>query len=388
MKIVSVIAEFNPFHNGHKRQIDFIKRELKPDYTIAFMSGNFTQRGEPSILDKYARARHAILSGYDLVVELPTVFATQNAEIFASGALKLISSIMCENVLCFGAECDNISDFYSVANELLCESDELKAIIKQQLASGVSLIDARDYAFLKLYPNQKHIISSPNNVLGLEYVKAIIKNNYGVTPIVLKRDGSAYNEGLEVNEIPSAFGVRNAVANGNLESVKKGVPPYVFNDLPSSIKSGDKAIIYSLITKDKSEIASTLDCSEGLENRIKEASKKHSKLCDVIDEVKTKRYTISRIKRIILSTALGITKDSVNLALNSELYLKVLAVNGKKTEVFSELAKTGLPLITKKADESNLTPSAKAVYEKDLYSCDLYGLITEKPIKENFMIIV
>ena len=153
MKIVSVIAEYNPFHNGHKRQLDFIKRELKPDYTVAFLSGNFTQRGEPALLDKFTRARHAIKAGFDAVIELPTVFATQSAEIFGSGALKLINSLNAENVLCFGAETGDLDCFYQTANALLNESNELKSVIKSGLKTGVSLIDARDSAFKTLYPN-------------------------------------------------------------------------------------------------------------------------------------------------------------------------------------------------------------------------------------------
>ena len=136
MKIVSVIAEYNPFHNGHKRQIEYIKRELKPDFTIAFLSGNFTQRGGVAVLDKFTRARHAILAGFDAVIELPTTFATQSAEIFSSGAVKLISSLPCENVLCFGAETDSADLFIKTANLLLNEPNDFKTLIKDFTSLG------------------------------------------------------------------------------------------------------------------------------------------------------------------------------------------------------------------------------------------------------------
>ena len=180
MKICTVIAEYNPFHNGHLKQLNYIKKELQPDYTIVIMSGNFTQRGDIAILDKYTRASHAILGGADLVLELPQVFACQNAEVFSKGALSILSKLPGEKTLCFGAENDNLDDFINLAKVLNNETKEYKRLLKENLSQGNSFIIARKKSLENLYKNSNlnlSLLDSPNNILGLEYIKAILKKH-------------------------------------------------------------------------------------------------------------------------------------------------------------------------------------------------------------------
>ncbi|MBQ3235114.1 MAG: nucleotidyltransferase family protein, partial [Clostridia bacterium] len=173
MKICCIVAEYNPFHNGHLRQIEYVKNTVKPDYTVIIMSGNFTQRGDIAILDKFTRARHAVLAGADAVIELPTVFATASAEFFASGAVKLVNSLPGEKVLCFGAECGDKAELFKIANSMLEEGEEFKCLLKNELKKGVSLLKARELALSKTASVNDEILSKPNNVLGIEYIKAI-----------------------------------------------------------------------------------------------------------------------------------------------------------------------------------------------------------------------
>lgn len=388
MKICSIIAEYNPFHNGHLRQIKYIKETIKPDYIVAIMSGNFTQRGEPAVLDKFSRARHAVLSGVDAVIELPTVFATASAEFFASGAVKLINSLPGEKVICFGAECGDKNELTKIALSMLEESNEFKTLLKEELKKGVSLLKARELALLKTADVNEEILSKPNNVLGVEYIKAILKNGYDIKVEVLKREGSNYNDRAINSQTPSALAVRQAVVNGETENMKGTMPECVLNDLPKALPSLDKEILYSVLSSTKSELKNVLDCIEGLENRIVSFAKESVTTNELIEKIKTKRYTTARIKRILLSTLLKIDKTLIRTALKNKLYLKVLAYNGKRTELLSVLSKSTFPVLTRKSDTAKLGKTAYSVFEKDVFACNIYSLAIEEKLNENNMIIV
>lgn len=388
MKICCVVAEYNPLHNGHLRQLDLIKQNINADIVAVILSGNFVQRGEGAILNKYERARHAIKAGADVVFELPSVFATQTAEIFASGAIKLINSLPGEKVICFGAECGDKKSLEKTARLMLNESPEYKKILKSELKKGTSMLKAREIALCKTVDDfDSSILTKPNNVLGIEYLKAIYKNGYDIEVEVIKRDGGDYNsEDLQVNN-PSALAIRNAVKNGNNEKVKNALPCFVYESLPNALPSFDREIIYSLLTLTKKELALISDCSEGLENRIKALSKEYFSLDSLIENLKTKRYTEARLKRILLSSMLKIDKKTVKLALKSDLYLKVLAIKKEKSQYLSYLSSSKYPLLTRKSDVLNLTPTALKVFEKDVYCNDVYSAVTSEKTNEFYMII-
>ena len=190
MKVCAVVCEYNPFHYGHLKQIEYVKNTLNADKIICVMSGNFTQRGEPAVMDKFTRAKHAIIAGADMVIELPTVFATANAELFSKGAIKIIDSLGIVDSICFGVESGEKEDYISLAKAMNDESKEFKKILKDKLDSGISLAKAK-FETLKEMGNEnlkEELISSPNNILGLEYTKALLslKSNIEIEPLKSK----------------------------------------------------------------------------------------------------------------------------------------------------------------------------------------------------------
>lgn len=387
MKICCVVAEYNPFHNGHLLQLDYIKQKLKPDLVAVILSGNFVQRGESAVLDKYKRARHAVIAGADVVFELPTVFATQTAEIFASGAIKLINSLPGEKILCFGAECGCKKSIINTARLLLNETPEYKQILKSELKNGTSLLKARELALTQTIAGfDPTILSKPNNVLGIEYVKAIYKNGYDIGIEVLKRDGGDYNSDSLSVKNPSALAIRTAIQTGNKQNVKGALPEFVYNDLPNDIPNFDREIIYSLISLTKKELACVSDCAEGLENRIKALARENYSLDTLIEKLKTKRYTEARLKRILLSAMLGIDKKLVKSALKKDLYLKVLAIKKEKLEILSYLSTAKYPLLTRKSDVKRLNSTALSIFEKDVFANDIYSIITKNKTNEFYMV--
>ena len=389
MKICSTICEYNPLHLGHLRHINYIRQNLSPDLTAVIMSGNFTQRGEGAVLDKYTRASHAIKAGADIVIELPTVFALSNAEIFAKGGVKLINALPKPNEICFGTETDNLSSLISVAKLLAFESEDFKKVLKTELDKGEPLVKARATALLQTAGDiDASVISSPNNILGIEYIKAILENNYDISIKNLKRDGNGYNETKITKALPSALAIRTAISSGKKRKVKKLVPNFVYEDLPSNLPNFDKEIIFSLLHKTKEELSLILDCSEGLENKIKTAIKDSFTLTDLISNLKSKRYTESRIKRILFSAMLGISKEFTFDCLNSDLYLKVLAINKDKLSALGELSNSKYPLITRKSDINKLSGIAKECFEKDILANDIYNLITNNKTNEFEMKLV
>ncbi|MBE5744277.1 MAG: nucleotidyltransferase family protein [Clostridiales bacterium] len=388
LKICSIIAEYNPLHNGHIKQLSYVKNVIKPDYIVIIMSGNFTQRGEGAILSKYARARHAINAGADAVIELPSVFATQSAEFFASGAIKLINSLPYEKSVCFGAECGDVDKIYTLAKNLISESQEQSKIIKSYLDKGTSLLKARQLALYETTGIDVDILTKPNNVLGVEYLKAIVKNNYDIEPIVIKREGDYNQTELLSKENPSATAIRQAIVDNNIESLSAFVPNCVLSDLSSTLPDFDKVILSSLLSSTKTELKKIEGCTEGLENRIKEYAEKSLTLTELLSSVSTKRYTTSRIRRILLSNALKIDKKLITTALKSKLYLNVLAISKNKPEILSILSKSKYPLITRKSDLNNLSSSALKVFEKDVFANRFYSLVTEDITNPYNMLII
>ena len=390
MKICAIIAEFNPFHLGHLKHLDFVKTTLGAEKIIVVMSGNFTQRGEPAILDKFTRARHAILAGADAVIELPTVFATANAEIFARGAVNIIDSLNVCDGICFGVESGNENAYYSLALAMNDESKEFKKSLKEHLDKGVSLAKAKFLA-LKDTSNEEFdesLISSPNNILGLEYTKAILKRESGLAIYPMLREGDHNDKALKKG-ITSATSIRDKVRNGEKRKVKGNVPPFVYKDLEEYPFSFDKMIMTKLLTTSTDELSKILDCTEGLENRIKALSKDNHSVETLVEKTSTKRYPQTRIRRILISNLLNIKSSFVFDALEHKLYAKILAVNSDSKDIISLLKeKSSIPLLTRKSDASVLKKTATKCFEIDTLACDLYSLATNTKLNENNMLII
>ena len=236
MKICSCIAEYNQLHLGHLKHIDYMKTVLGAEKIIVVMSGNFTQRGEPAVLDKFTRAKQAIIAGADVVIELPTVFATANAERFAFGAINLIRALGVADGICFGVESGDKDAYIRLANALNNESKDFKKALKEHLEQGVSLAKAKFLAVQSLGGNfDEKLVSSPNNILGLEYVKAILKSKCDIEIFPMLRDGD-HNDTTLKSGITSATSIRTALKLGKIKKAKKSLPPFVYKELKEYLK--------------------------------------------------------------------------------------------------------------------------------------------------------
>lgn len=390
MKICATIAEYNPLHNGHLKHIDYIKNVLKAERLIVLMSGNFTQRGEPAILDKFTRARHAVLAGADLVIELPTVFATANAETFATGAINIINQLGVVDGVCFGVESGDKTAYLNLASAMLNESKEFKKLLKEKLDSGISLAKAK-FETVKEMSNDYFddaLISSPNNILGLEYTKAILKNNSDIKIHPMLREGD-HNDLTLKKGITSASSIRNAVRRGERKKAKKSLPPFSFIDIKGYPFAFDKLITSAVISASAEKLSKIADCTEGLENRIKALCKDNHQLDALIEKISTKRYTKTRISRILLANFLGIEKSLVEDCLDSKLYAKILAVDSNSKDLISLISKNSkIPVLTRKSDTEQLKKTALRCFEKDALACDLYSLATDIKLNENSFLIV
>ena len=390
MKICACIAEYNPFHLGHLKHIDYIKNELKAEKVIVVMSGNFTQRGECAVLDKFTRAKHAIIAGADAVIELPSVFAIGNAEVFAKGAIKVINSLGIVDGICFGIESGTKDEYLTLAQAMNNESKEFKRILKEKLDSGISLAKAKFETVKELNQDKfnPELISSPNNILALEYVKAILKSNSNIEICPMLRDGN-HNDKTLKKKITSATSIRQALKEKGKKKVKKNVPKFVYSDLKDYPNAFEKITLANVLTSSAEQLKAIPDCTEGLENRIKAFSKDNHTIENLIEKVSTKRYTSARIRRILTANLLGVTKALTDDCLNEKLYAKILAVNSDSKNMISQITKNAtVPVLTRKSDVTSLSKTALKCFEIDVLANDLYSLVTDEKQNENKMDII
>ena len=326
-------------------------------------------------MDKYTRAKHAVLAGADAVIELPIVFATSNAELFAKGAVKLLSSIPEVTTLCFGAETDDIQAFLSSAKIANDEPKEISKKIKELLQSGMSYAKARAQAYQGVI--NENLLTSPNNILGLEYTKALVNSTIEILPI--KRVGNGYNDEDLSTNFSSATAIRKNLADS--EKIKENMPDFVCKDLPKTTENSLLLLEkYAVLSKNDRELKRVCDCTEGLENAFKKVAENGG---DFAEELTSQRYTSSRIKRIALQALLGIEESLIQSALTSPLYLKILAVNKDRKDLLSAISKSEFPLLSRAHDDDKLSPIAKAVYEKDLFAEKIYALLYPTAKKQN-----
>lgn len=384
MKFCVSLCELNPLHSGHIRLI----REMKSagNKVALIMSGNFCQRGEVAVLDKYTRARHAVLAGADIVFELPAVFSSSPAELFAQGGVKLLSSLPVEKTLYFGTECGTKGEFLSLAKFTLIESKEFKTALKERLSVGAPFALARMQALEDIGVDVT-LLKTPNAVLGVEYVKAILRLNEDMDFVPILRTG--LHDDLSIDgEYVSAAAVRAAIADGKKRKIKKYLPKYVFSDLPEQLPDIGKVAMYKILESTVTDLQKITDCAEGLENRIKVTCRAATDLTDLLSRLETKRYTHARISRIITNNMLGITNDFTLKCLKSNLYLKVLAVAEDSLDILSQISSCPNRIITRKSDSGKLTGVARECFERDIFANDVYSLITDKKSNEYEMKII
>ena len=393
-KILAVISEYNPFHNGHLYHLQKSKKMIDPDYSICIMSGNFCQRGDTSIMDKWSKTDAALKCGFDIIIELPVVYSISSAENFAEGALKILEAFD-DVTLSFGSECGNLDTLNNIADVLYNEPKEYQTILSHELSKGLSYPKARENALL-IYLNDvrkyANVLSNPNNILGIEYLKAIKKLKSNVIPFTIKRIDEGYNSLKVKDRLASATAIRNLVKNN--EDVKKLMPTPSFNILLENINNGkilndisvfEKEIIYTLRKMSLSEIAELQDVTEGLENAIKQAANTCNTLEDLINSIKSKRYTRSRIQRILLYSILNITKKDIQNSYKVKPYIRILGVSNRGKLLLSQLNNPKYPVITsvKKFMDSNNNKVLKSMIEKDILASNIYTLGYEYDSKAN-----
>ena len=389
-KVLGIIAEYNPFHNGHLYHLENSKKLTGCDYSIAIISGNFVQRGSTSIINKWEKTKMALSNGIDLVIELPVLYSISSSENFADGAIKILNSLGVVDYLSFGAETSNINVLKNIANVLYSEPNEYKNILSHELKKGLSFPKARENALL-MYLNDirkySGVLSSPNNILGIEYLKALIKYNSNIKPICVERIASEYNSTNFSSDIASATAIRSLIKNKSFEIIKTLVPSDTYSILLDNIRNGyivedlnvfEKEIIYVLRKMSIKEIANLPDVSEGLEFAIKDAANSCNSIVEFLSMVKSKRYTSTRFQRIILYALLGITKKDMEISKNTLPYVRVLGFNENGKKLISEISKNNskLKIITsvKKFVDSNRNKNLKQMLDKDIFATNVYTI--------------
>lgn len=368
--IAAIIVEYNPLHNGHIYHIEQTKKILnklapnEENNIIAIMSGNFTERGDIAVFNKFTRAKHAILAGVDMVLELPTIYATSSAEYFARGAISLASKIKNLRLITFGAECDEISTLSEIAK--ITVSADYELLLKQNLKNGLSYTVASENAIKNLSKIDTNVVFSPNNMLGMEYIKQAKQIGLNVQFIPIKRLGNGYNDNNLTGDFNSAKAIRNAINKENLDFESLKVPKFVFEDLQKIKIHYDK--LFAVVANNCLETDNVYEDTEGIINRIKKYSQTAKSYQELVDLVHTKRYTKSKIKRILLHIALK-HKPQDLYAIGKP---NVLAVNENKKNLLSSIDFSG--------DEHCIT--------QNIYANKIYNILSEDKIISNNMIIV
>ena len=389
-RVLGIIAEYNPFHNGHLYHIAKSKEETGAQYVVAVISGNFVQRGNTSIVNKWVKARMALSNGVDLVIELPTIYSTSSAENFAEGAIKILNSLGIVDTISFGMEAKDISTLNNIANVLYTEPKEYVTMLTHELKKGNSFPKARENA-LMMYLNDikryANVMAGSNNILGIEYLKALKKTKSTITPIGIKREKVLYNDKYIVDEFASATAIRKMLMTKELNDIRKVMPRSSYLLLGEELKDGhyvidisrfEREILYTLRKMTVQEIANLPDVSEGLENSIKNAADSCNTLDELINIVKTKRFTQTRIQRILIYSLLGITKKQMETSKKITPYVRVLGFDNKGKELISEMMninpKLNVVTSVKKYIDTVASKNLKEMIETDILATNVYTL--------------
>jgi predicted nucleotidyltransferase len=399
MKTAAIICEYNPFHNGHKYHIDRTKSEFGATHLVAVMSGNFTQRGDAAIYDKFTRTKMALENGIDLVLELPVSRSLGSAQEFSAGAVQILNSLNCIDLLSFGSECGDIDLLKETAGAVVFaeESNEFLGMMRRGLPYPAALTKTIEKYYEDVIPET---LASPNNTLAIEYIKALADTGSQIQPVTIQRYGAAHDSETpaEAAEKPlrihpyyqnvfsedeeseegekfstaSASLLRKMLANG--ENVSEFTPctfPHEF----ACISRLETAILYKLRTMSAAEIAKTPNVMHGLENRIHKCARAARSLTELMFLIKTKRYTLARLRRIVLCCLLGITKENAKL---SPQYIRILGMNEKGREILAK-ADSALPIDTSLSALMKKSENCRRQAALEARSADIYALAFEKP---------
>ena len=388
MKICGIISEYNPFHKGHKYHIDKTKELTNCDAIVCVMSGNFVQRGLPSIMDKWTRAELALGNGVDLVLELPSIYAISSAEFFSFGAISLLNSLGVIDNISFGSELGDVNFLNSISEVLIKEPKEYLIHLKNNLDLGYSYAVARnnalEYYFKELLSdpitkkdNISKILNSSNNILAIEYCKSLLNLASSITPVTIKREGGTYNSQNLNNIFSSATAIRNSLKdNTSIEVLKDTVPDNVFYKLKSydNFVYPDAMVPYlrfKALCSKHSCLSNIPEASEGLDNKIINSLESLINYEDILGDIKSKRYAMTRISRILCQYFIGFEKYNINTLRRTPCpYARVLGFTPKGQEILRTLKSTSsIPVYTKLPKESN------EILDLDIQCTKAYSLL-------------
>lgn len=404
MKTVGIIAEFNPFHNGHKFLIEESKKRTGADYCIVVMSGDFVQRGAPAITDKFTRAKSALDSGADLVLELPSYYALGSAEYFASGAVSLLNKLNSLDYLCFGSESENIDLLFNIADILNEESNLFKRNIKENVKSGKSYASSRESAVISELcalnssisecdkeADIKKALTLPNSILATEYLRALRKTNSRITPVMIKRIGENYHS-TDITEYSSATAIRNSItknADGRLtleDSVKNAMPETSFKLLNDKLACGEFVkedildnLLYYKLMQNKGNFTAFLDINESLSNKINKAIDKYETFDGFCNILKSKDLSYTRISRCLMHILLDVKTDNMQ-KYKDDGFTSFIRILGQRKSSFPLLAKIGensdIPVINRLKDAEKILDSlSMQLLSETLAASKVYNLL-------------
>ena len=381
VQVAGIITEYNPLHSGHVHLMREVRRLLGPETAVVcVMSGNFVQRGDFALVRRQARAKAAVESGADLVLELPLPWAVSSAERFADGGVQALMATGLVTHLAFGSECGDGAALTRLAAALL--SEELTEHLRRELSRGVSFPTARQRAAAVLVsPEDAALLASPNNTLGVEYCKSLLRHGSAIRPLTVTRQGAAHDGEAREEEHPSASAIRALLRTGEREQALSLMVPAMgaayeeeegAGRAPVFLETCERAVLARLRTMTEADFARLDEGREGLCNRLYDASRTAPSVAEVLETAKTKRYAYARLRRMVLWAYLGLTPEDCPA---SPLYLRPLAANGTGRTLLARMRKTAsVPVLTKPADVRRLGPEAQALFALEARAADLYTL--------------
>lgn len=392
MKVLGIIAEYNPMHTGHIYHISKAKEITSCDTVIVIMSGSFTQQGNIAIINKFERAKQAVQNGVDLVIEIPSAFASSDAGNFAYKSVSILNDLNVD-AICFGAETDNIERLKLISETLIYKDKEIWIEIKNELKKGISFAKARNNSLNKfLNEDDINIILSPNNILALEYLKTLKVLNSTIIPFAIYRE-SNFNSHILENCYTSSTSIRKALENKcNLNDIQKYIPENVSKYLKNNkiIFNNDffEILKYKIISMNENDLKEINGVSEGIENKLKKEICNSYSYDEFLFKIKSKRYELSRIKRILVNILLNISKEDFNLLKeNNSNYAHILAFNHDKKDLLSHISNTSnIPVISSLNNKtlSNLNKYQKLSLDIDIYASNIYSMLINQKINKDY----
>ncbi|MGE5397809.1 MAG: nucleotidyltransferase [Chitinophagales bacterium] len=395
MKVIGIIAEYNPFHNGHFYHLLESRTHINPDAVVCVMSGHFTQRGEPALVNKWLRTEMALRAGVDLVFELPFAFAARSASNFARGAVQLLERTGIVTHLSFGSETGDLKPLQNIATILNLEPPRFQNSLHKFLREGLNYPTARSRAletFISgnnsVHLNTRSILLNPNNILAIEYLRALDSEFPSAIPITIKRLGAGYYENGDQN-LSSATFIRSQLLDGKTPEQLQGLPDITVRLLLKSMVNSPSAvnsrlfefIVLTLKRMNLDEIARLCDVSEGLENRIKSAIDHSYNLESLFNNIKTRRYSRTRLNRVLLYALLNFTQDKSRFFDNlGPQYLRLLGFSPQGQKILHKIkSKSCIPVITKVGSLNRYSDATKEMLFFDVLASDIYSLMQPGP---------